>query len=162
LPANAKWAIALIMWLNQQTLDAIRIMAELAATWPVLVRTSEVAASSGITMMNVQKTVYALGQADLLETVRGRQGGVRLSRAADRISIGEIVRAFEPKDCPANFLPRAEADAALARLMFKAHRGFFQPLETALLSEFDIRGPQVKSGLSGGAVVDILPPQPAV
>ena len=145
------------MWLNQQTLDAIRIMAELAATSPELVRTSAVASSSGITMMNVQKTVYALGQAGLLETLRGRHGGVRLSRAADRISIGEIVRVFEPKDCPANFLPRADADAALARLMFKAHRGFFQPLETALLSEFDIRGPQVRRGLSGGAVTDSRP-----
>jgi Rrf2 family transcriptional regulator, nitric oxide-sensitive transcriptional repressor len=130
------------MWLNQQTLDAIRIMAELAATWPKLARASEVASASGITMMNVQKTVYALAQADLLETVRGRQGGVRLARAADQINIGEIVRTFEPKDCPANFLPHAHADAALAQLMFKAHRGFFQPLETALLSEFDIRGPQ--------------------
>ncbi len=137
------------MWLNQQTLDAIRIMAELAATWPNLARTSAVAASSGITMMNVQKTVYALGQADLLETVRGRQGGVRLRRAAQQISIGEIVRVFEPKDCPANFLPRAEVDAALSQLMFKAHRGFFQPLETALLSEFDIRGPQSQSTQSG-------------
>ena len=141
------------MWLNQQTLDAIRIMAELAATWPKLARTSEVATSSGITMMNVQKTVYALGQADLLETMRGRQGGVRLRRAADQISIGEIVRVFEPKDCPANFLPRAEADAALARLMFKAHRGFFQPLETALLSEFDIRGPQPKLDRSGSVAL---------
>jgi Rrf2 family transcriptional regulator, nitric oxide-sensitive transcriptional repressor len=137
------------MWLNQQTLDAIRIMTELAATWPHLVRTSEVAATSGITMMNVQKTVYALGQADLVETVRGRQGGVRLNRPADRISIGEIVRAFEPKDCPASFLPQAEADRALAQLMFRAHRGFFQPLETAVLSDFSVRGDAARRSLSG-------------
>jgi Rrf2 family transcriptional regulator, nitric oxide-sensitive transcriptional repressor len=143
------------MWLNQQTLDAIRIMAELSATWPGLARTSEVAASSGITMMNVQKTVYALGQADLVETVRGRQGGVKLIRSADQISIGEIVRAFEPRDCPANFLPGAEADKALAQLMFKAHRGFFQPLEAALLSDFDIRSPQSQSQASGRAMTTV-------
>ena len=129
-----------MMWLNQQTIDAIKIMAELSASWPELARTSDVAATTRITMMNVQKTVYALGQSGLLETVRGRRGGVRLGRPAELISIGEIVRVFEPKDCPANFLPNAAADAALARLMFKAHRGFFQPLETALLSEFSARG----------------------
>jgi Rrf2 family nitric oxide-sensitive transcriptional repressor len=137
------------MWLNQQTLDAIRIMTQLAATWPGLARTSEVATASGITIMNVQKTVYALSQADLVETVRGRLGGVRLSRRADQISIGEIVRAFEPKDCPANFLPSAAADHALAQLMFKAHRGFFQPLETAMLSEFDIREVRAQPKASG-------------
>ena len=115
-------------------------MAELSASWPELARTSDVAATTRITMMNVQKTVYALGQSSLLETVRGRRGGVRLGRPAELISIGEIVRVFEPKDCPANFLPNAAADAALARLMFKAHRGFFQPLETALLSEFSAGG----------------------
>lgn len=102
-------------------------------------------------MMNVQKNVYALGQAELLEAVRGRQGGVRLRRCDDQISIGEIVRVIEPKDCPANFLPRAEADAALVRLMLKAHHGFFQPLETALLSEFDIRGPQPQQARSGSS-----------
>jgi Rrf2 family transcriptional regulator, nitric oxide-sensitive transcriptional repressor len=127
------------MWLNQQTIDAIKIMTELSASWPDLARTSDVAATTSITMMNVQKTVYALGQSGLLETVRGRHGGVRLSRPADRICIGEIVRVFEPKDCPANFLPNTTADAALARLMFKAHRGFFQPLEVALLSEFTVQ-----------------------
>ena len=124
------------MWLNQQTVDAIKIMTRLAASWPELVKTSDVAATSNITMMNVQKTVYALGQSGLLETLRGRSGGIRLGRPANRISIGDIVRVFEPKDCPANFLPNATADAAIARLMFKAHRGFFQPLETAFLSEF--------------------------
>jgi Rrf2 family transcriptional regulator, nitric oxide-sensitive transcriptional repressor len=126
------------MWLNQQTIDAIKIMTELSASWPELAKTSDVAATTHITMMNVQKTVYALGQSGLLETVRGRHGGVRLGRPADRISIGDIVRVFEPKDCPANFLPNATADAAMARLMFKAHRGFFQPLEIVFLSEFNV------------------------
>jgi hypothetical protein len=52
---------------------------------------------------------------------------VRLGRSSDQISIGEIIRVFEPKDCPANFQPYADADAALARLVSKANSGFFQP-----------------------------------
>jgi Rrf2 family transcriptional regulator, nitric oxide-sensitive transcriptional repressor len=150
-----------MMWLNQQTIDAIKIMTELSASWPALAKTSDVAATTHITIMNVQKTVYALGQSGLLETVRGRNGGIRLGRPADRISIGDIVRAFEPKDCPANFLPNATADAAMARLMFKAHRGFFQPLEIVLLSEFNVprqNDPALESRFSTENNTQITPP----
>lgn len=123
------------MWLNQQTLDAIRIMIEVAQRQPALSRASEIAAATGITVMNVQKTVHDLRVAGLLSTLRGRNGGVRLARAAKLISISEIVRALEPADCPASFLPHVAAEARLSKLLFQAHRGFFQPLEAATLSE---------------------------
>ena len=123
------------MWLNQQTVDAIRIMAELAATWPERVRASDLPEQTGITFMNIQKTVHALGLASLVETHRGRHGGIRLARAPEAISIGEIVRAFEPKDCPVNFLMASTVDAAISGLLFQAHRGFFQPLEATFLAD---------------------------
>ena len=129
------------MWLNQQTLDAIRIMARLAVDAPELAKAANIAQSTGITVTNVQKTVYALAQGNLIETVRGRSGGVRLAQPAQTISIGQIVRLFEPQDCPINFMPTAHAEAALSSLLFKAHRGFFQPLEQALLSDFTSDGP---------------------
>lgn len=122
------------MWLNQQTVDAIRIMAELAVTYPERVRALDLPAPTGITFMNVQKTVHALGVAGLVETQRGRAGGIRLARAADTISIGEIVRAFEPTDCPVSFLETSPIESAVSRLLFQAHRGFFAPLETTTLN----------------------------
>jgi Rrf2 family protein len=125
------------MWLNQQTFDAIRLMAELASRWPQAAKAADLAAATGITPMNVQKTVHALGRTALIETERGRYGGVRLVRPADAITIGEIVRAFEPKDCPANFLVASERDAAISTLLFRAHRGFFHPLEAATLADLE-------------------------
>ena len=125
------------MWLNQQTLDAIRLMAEIAARWPNAVKAADLAAATGITPMNVQKTAHALGRAGLIETGRGRYGGVRLVRAADAITIGEIVRAFEPKDCPVNFLVASERDTAISNLLFRAHRGFFAPLEETTLANME-------------------------
>ncbi len=125
------------MWLNQQTLDAIRLMAELAARWPHAAKAADLATATQITPMNVQKTVHALGRAHLIETERGRHGGVRLVRPVDAITIGEIVRAFEPKDCPANFLVGSDRDAAISDLLFRAHRGFFQPLESATLADLE-------------------------
>lgn len=126
------------MWLNQQTLDAIRIMAELATRWPRLTRASDLVDVTGISFVNIQKTVHALALARLLETSRGRYGGIRLARGPDEINIGEIVRAFEPKDCPVNFLVASTVSAGISALLFKAHRGFFQPLEATTLADLDL------------------------
>jgi len=112
------------MWLNQRTVDAIRLMAELSARWPKAVKAAELAAITGITFLNVQKTAHALARAGLIEAERGRYGGLRLVRAADEMKVAEIVRAFEPADCP---------------LIFRAHRGFFQPLEETTLADIEPR-----------------------
>lgn len=131
-------AIAETMWLNQQTLDAIRIMAELATRWPRLVRASDLVDVTGISFVNIQKTVHALALARLLETSRGRYGGIRLARGPDEINVGEVVRAFEPKDCPVNFLMASTISAGISDLLFRAHRGFFQPLEATTLADLDL------------------------
>lgn len=137
------------MWLNQQTLDAIRLMVDLASRWPNATKAADLAAATGITPMNVQKTVHALGRSALIETERGRHGGVRLVRTADAITIGEIVRAFEPKDCPANFLMASKRDDPVSMLMFRAHRGFFQPLEATTLADLEqAPGRQKRAGAS--------------
>ena len=58
------------MWLNQRTVDAIRLMAELSARWPKAVKAAELAAITGITFLNVQKTAHALARAGLIEAER--------------------------------------------------------------------------------------------
>ena len=42
------------------------------------------------------KVAHQLGQAGYLETVRGRNGGLRLGKAPDQIVVGEVVRKMEP------------------------------------------------------------------
>jgi Rrf2 family nitric oxide-sensitive transcriptional repressor len=134
------------MWLNQRTVDAIRLMAELSARWPHAVKAAELAEATGITFLNVQKTAHALSRAGLLEAERGRYGGLRLVRAADEMKVAEIVRAFEPADCPANFLMTDASSDPIAKLMFRAHRGFFQPLEETTLADIEPRAVARKPG----------------
>ncbi len=122
------------MWLNQKTLDAIQIMSALAQHETHFMKAPDLAIATNITLMNVQKTANLLSQAGLIEASRGRSGGLRIAKPAHLTTIGEIVRAFEPKDCPINFLMMSEHEQEISKLMLKAHRGFFQPLEETTLA----------------------------
>jgi Rrf2 family protein len=154
------------MWLNRQTFDAIQILATLAGAHPRLLRASDVAAATGVTLMNVQKTVHALGGTGLIEAVRGRNGGVRLGRPPEAITLAAIVRVFEPKDCPAGFLPWSTADRRISEALFRAHRGFFQPLEEFTLADLlaDVRrgaAPATGASAAAGTAIPLAASAPA-
>ncbi|MCP5239230.1 MAG: Rrf2 family transcriptional regulator [Rhodocyclaceae bacterium] len=55
----------------------------------------EIAGAYDISRNHLMKIVHQMGAAGLLETVRGRSGGVRLARAPEAISIGMVVRIAE-------------------------------------------------------------------
>lgn len=86
------------MRLNKSTSHAIRILLDCAKAGDGLVKAAEVSARLDITMQNTLKMVNVLARAGLITAVRGRNGGVRLSRPADRIRIGDVVRALEATD----------------------------------------------------------------
>ena len=61
-----------------------------------LVTIEEVADRFGISKNHLMKVAHQLGLAGYLETVRGRNGGLRLGKTPDQIVVGEIVRKMEP------------------------------------------------------------------
>jgi Rrf2 family nitric oxide-sensitive transcriptional repressor len=83
------------MRLNRSTGHAIRIMLECSRVEPRLVKVADLAASLDLSMQNVFKIVHILSRAELVVCARGRHGGVRLARAAEKICLGDIVRAME-------------------------------------------------------------------
>lgn len=86
------------MRMNKSTGDAIRILVDCARSQGELVKVGELAERVDMTMQNVFKIVHLLSRAGLVTPVRGRNGGVRLSRDPEQILIGDVVRALESTD----------------------------------------------------------------
>jgi Rrf2 family nitric oxide-sensitive transcriptional repressor len=83
------------MRLTKSTSHAIRILIDCARASDQLVKVAELSGRLEITQQNVFKIVNLLARAGLIEAMRGRNGGVRLARAAHLIRIGDVVRATE-------------------------------------------------------------------
>ena len=56
---------------------------------------AEIARAYHIKQNHLTKVVHHLAQIGVVETVRGRQGGLRLARAPERIGLGDMVRQTE-------------------------------------------------------------------
>lgn len=85
------------MHLTQWTDYALRVLMYCAAyedrEQPVTI--SEIAQAHDISRSHLTKIVRQLGALELLATVRGRGGGMRLTRPPAQIVVGAVVRATE-------------------------------------------------------------------
>ncbi len=85
------------MQLTQYTDFSLRVLIYLSLKKPEELGTvSEIAAFYGISRNHLVKVVHNLASHGLIQTIRGKHGGMRLARPATEISIGEVVRLTEP------------------------------------------------------------------
>ena len=73
----------------------LRVLMYLALERTRLATIPEIASAYGISENHLMKVVHQLARAGIVESVRGKGGGIRLARAPDEIRLGEIVRASE-------------------------------------------------------------------
>lgn len=112
------------MRLNQASDFALRILMYLGQQdTPQTVE--KLADALGLAKSHVMKIVARLNRLDLVETTRGRSGGVRLKRPPGDIRLGDVVRQMEPDlgvvaclkpgltQC--SFLPRCAVKHSMAR-----------------------------------------------
>lgn len=60
-----------------------------------LVSIKEISEVYGISQHHLGKIVFELNKLDLIETIRGRGGGIRLAKKPEDINIGMVVRQLE-------------------------------------------------------------------
>jgi Rrf2 family transcriptional regulator, nitric oxide-sensitive transcriptional repressor len=102
---------------------------------------SEIAEAYRISGNHLMKVVNRLSSGGYIKTVRGKGGGIRLSRAPKMINLGDVVRYSEDRfdivecfneerqDCP--LLPACTVRSVLA----DAHRNFMATLDRHTLRD---------------------------
>ncbi len=83
------------MRLSKQSNYAVRALVYCAANPGGLCRIRDIGAAFGVSEMFLFKILVPVGRSGLLETVRGRNGGVRLGAPADTIRVMDVLRVTE-------------------------------------------------------------------
>jgi Rrf2 family nitric oxide-sensitive transcriptional repressor len=83
------------MRLTLHTDFALRVLIHVGVNNDKLTTINEIAKSFGISKPHLMKVVNYLGQKGYLDTMRGRNGGIRLMREPRHINVGQVVRDTE-------------------------------------------------------------------
>ncbi|MDP2132008.1 MAG: Rrf2 family transcriptional regulator [Sulfuritalea sp.] len=73
----------------------LRVLMFLALNRERLATIPEIAAAYGISENHLMKVVHQLARSGVIESVRGKGGGVRLAHAPEDIRLGAVVRVSE-------------------------------------------------------------------
>jgi len=121
------------MRLTKQTNYAVRIMMYCAANGDRLSRIPEIARAYNVSELFLFKILQPLHKAGLVETMRGRNGGVRLGRPATDITLFDVVRVTEDSFSMAECFDDNAADCPLIDSC-----GLNSALRRALNAFFDV------------------------
>ncbi|MGF6777566.1 RrF2 family transcriptional regulator [Paraburkholderia sp. GAS334] len=83
------------MRLTDYTDYSVRVMLYLAVRRDGLSTIQDISDAYGISKNHLMKVVQRLGELGWIETLRGRNGGLRLVERSESLTIGQIVRATE-------------------------------------------------------------------
>lgn len=126
---------------------SLRVLLYLSAHPGRWVPLPEIAVAYDVSQNHLAKVVRLLLDLELVETLRGRSGGLRLAREPGAINIGAVVRATEPTvdlvecfDADRNTCPIAAA-CGLKAVLLSARESFFRVLDAHTLADFAPRAP---------------------
>lgn len=101
----------------------------------------EISEAYSISKNHLTKIIHELGKHGYIETIRGRNGGIRLKRLPEEINIGELVRRTEEDfyllecfDAERNTCVLSPA-CRLKSMLNEALNGFFQVLDQYTLAD---------------------------
>jgi Rrf2 family nitric oxide-sensitive transcriptional repressor len=123
------------MRLTSYTDYALRTLMYLAMHRDQMVTIQEIADLHGIAKNHLTKVVHHLGHLGIVETTRGRNGGLRLGREPRNINIGEVVRNTETDFLTAECFDRKNTGCAYSSSC--ALKGILGVATTAFLTVLD-------------------------
>ena len=120
-------------------IHALWYMAYKAPEGMVMVR--DVAARQGISESYLAKIFQNLAKTDIVTSVRGKNGGYRLGRASEEISVGDIVRALDGelngsgRNCTSRGCGYSSRDCFLPAIFNEARKRMFSALDAVTLGD---------------------------
>ena len=157
------------MRLSEYTDYTLRVLMYCARHRQRLVTIGELAEQHGLSKGHLMKVVNDLARQGLIETTRGRGGGLRLLKEPAAIRIGDVVRAsetdfrlvecFDPGTNACTLTPSCQ----LKHLFDAALRNYFQALDGATLADLTPQPPAPgraaggSTARAGSAVTVALP-----
>jgi Rrf2 family transcriptional regulator, nitric oxide-sensitive transcriptional repressor len=156
------------MRLAEYTDYALRVLMYCAAHPERLVTIPEIAEAYDLSRNHLMKIVHDLGRQGLLETTRGRGGGLRLLKPAAEVRIGDVVRATETDfrlvecfDASTNACSLTPT-CRMRGLLDSALAAYFRELDGATLADLVPPPRGRRAGARAGAVIPIrAAPSPA-
>lgn len=150
------------MRLTRQTNYAMRILMYCAANDGRLSRIPEIASAYTVSELFLFKILQPLVEAGLVETVRGRNGGVRLGRPAEQINLFDVVRVTEESFAMAECFENDAAECplvdscALNSALREALNAFFEVLMRHTIADLVAS----KAHMRGLLGIEMPPPEP--
>ena len=128
---------------------SLRLVLYLACHPERLVSVEEVGQSYGISRHHLVKVVQELTDLKVIESQRGRGGGMRLAMRPGEINVGWLVRRTEPHldlvecfDLATNTCPIAPA-CGLKGALHRAQKAFLSVLDEYTLDDFKAHRPEL-------------------
>lgn len=132
---------------------ALRVLIHAGLSGERSCRIQDIAEAYGISQSHLTKVVWKLSEHGFLATTRGRSGGLRLSRKAADIRLGDVLRRMEDTgglvECFGAGNACAITPACAARRMFReAEEAFFAVFDRYTLADLLARGSALRALLS--------------
>jgi Rrf2 family nitric oxide-sensitive transcriptional repressor len=148
------------MKLTKYTDYALRVLIYLALSNGRQCSIAEIAQSYGVSENHLMKVVQQLAREGLVDSMRGRGGGLRLRKNAEDIRIGAVVRLTEPDmdlaECASCIITGL---CGLTPVFGRATQAFLQVLDEVTLADVIRSGDGLRAMLRLGLAVkdDRLP-----
>lgn len=128
------------MRLTSFTDYTLRVLMYLALEPERLATIPEIAGAYGISESHLMKVVHQLGRNGVIETIRGKGGGIRLMQSPESIRLGQIVRAAEGDVAIVECLSAdnnccISSSCHLTRILVRSFAAFYAELDAHTLAD---------------------------
>jgi Rrf2 family transcriptional regulator, nitric oxide-sensitive transcriptional repressor len=126
------------MRLTDYTDYSLRVLLYLSVRGAGLSTIQDISHAYGISKNHLMKVVQQLGERGWVETVRGRNGGLRIAEHTRMLTVGAVVRATESDFAVVSCLPDQQGVQRACVITSQCRlRGALQAASNAFLAELD-------------------------